>query len=74
MHGASYPTSKTMRVRVALAPPPAGDQIPDDAARTWTAAPIMVGPTLIPDDDSQPMALFKERIVRIDEATARLRC
>jgi hypothetical protein len=34
----------------------------------------MVGPTLIPDDDSQPMALFKEHIVRIDKDTARLRC
>ncbi|MEU4497554.1 hypothetical protein AB0F96_29965 [Streptomyces sp. NPDC023998] len=36
--------------------------------------PIMdLGLTLVPDDDSQLMALFKECIVRIDGDTARLR-
>jgi hypothetical protein len=47
---------------------------PDGTRTMQVIKPIMdLGLTLVPDDESQPMALFKECIVRIDGGIARLR-
>ncbi|WP_224058305.1 hypothetical protein [Streptomyces kanamyceticus] len=48
---------------------------PDGSRTTPAIKPIMdLGLTLVPEDEGQPMALFKECIVRIDGDIARVRC